>query len=95
VEILAQLLVNGLIAGGTYALAAIGYSMVYGALKFINFAHGSVAMVGAYIAFVLASSALKLPLPLAFFLSMLLTALVGVLAERVAYRPLRNAPKLS
>jgi branched-chain amino acid transport system permease protein len=95
VEILAQLLVNGLIAGGTYALAAIGYSMVYGVLKFINFAHGSVAMVGAYIAFVLASRWLKLPLALAFFLSMLLTALVGVLAERVAYRPLRKAPKLA
>jgi len=95
VEILAQLLVNGLIAGGTYALAAIGYSMVYGVLKFINFAHGSVAMVGGYIAFVLASFGLKLPLPLAFFLSMLLTALVGMLAERVAYRPLRNAPKLA
>jgi len=95
VEILAQLLVNGLIAGGTYALAAIGYSMVYGVLKFINFAHGSVAMVGAYIAFVLASRMLKLPLALAFFLSMLLTALVGVLAERVAYRPLRKAPKLA
>ncbi len=94
-EILAQLLVNGLIAGGTYALAAIGYSMVYGVLKFINFAHGSVAMVGAYIAFVLASRALRLPLALAFFLSMLLTALVGVLAERVAYRPLRKAPKLA
>jgi branched-subunit amino acid ABC-type transport system permease component len=94
-EILAQLLVNGLIAGGTYALAAIGYSMVYGVLKFINFAHGSVAMVGAYIAFVLAARGLKLPLALAFFLSMLLTALVGVLAERVAYRPLRKAPKLA
>ena len=94
-EILAQLLVNGLIAGGTYALAAIGYSMVYGVLKFINFAHGSVAMVGAYIAFALAARGLKLPLALAFFLSMILTALVGVLAERVAYRPLRKAPKLA
>ncbi|MGQ9785531.1 MAG: ABC transporter permease subunit, partial [Anaerolineae bacterium] len=52
-EIFVQLLVNGVIAGGTYALAAVGYSMVYGALKFINFAHGSIAMVGAYIAFVL------------------------------------------
>jgi branched-subunit amino acid ABC-type transport system permease component len=52
-------------------------------------------MVGAYIAFILVSKWLKLPLALAFFLSMLLTALVGVLAERVAYRPLRNAPKLS
>jgi branched-subunit amino acid ABC-type transport system permease component len=95
VEILAQLLLNGLIAGGIYALAAIGYSMVYGVLKFINFAHGSVAMVGAYITLILASKWLNLPLALAFFLSMLLTALVGVLAERVAYRPLRNAPKLA
>jgi branched-chain amino acid transport system permease protein len=95
VEIFAQLLVNGLIAGGTYALAAIGYSMVYGALKFINFAHGSVAMVGAYIAFVLVASGLHMPLALAFFVSMLLTGLLGVIVERVAYRPLRNAPKLS
>ena len=55
-EIFAQLLVNGIIAGGTYALAAIGYTMVYGVLKFINFAHGSVAMVGAYIVFFLAMS---------------------------------------
>ena len=57
-DLFAQLLVNGLIAGGTYALAAVGYSMVYGTLKFINFAHGSVAMVGAYIALRLAVSRL-------------------------------------
>jgi branched-chain amino acid transport system permease protein len=94
VEIFAQLLVNGLIAGGTYALAAVGYSMVYGALKFINFAHGSVAMVGAYFAFVLVAI-LHVPLVLAFFGCMLLTALLGVFVERVAYRPLRNAPKLA
>ena len=93
--IFAQLLVNGLIAGGTYALAAIGYSMVYGVLKFINFAHGSVAMVGAYIALILFTSALHVPLVLAFFASMLLTAGLGVIIERVAYRPLRNAPKIS
>ncbi len=93
--IFAQLLVNGLIAGGTYALAAVGYSMVYGALKFINFAHGSVAMVGGYITFVLASSVLHLPLVAAFFLSMVLTAVLGVFVERVAYRPLRHAPKLA
>ena len=91
---LAQLLVNGLIAGGTYALAAIGYSMVYGVLKFINFAHGSVAMVGAYIAFLLFAQ-LNVPLVVAFALSMVLTAIVGVLIERVAYRPLRHAPKIS
>ena len=93
-EIFAQLLVNGLIAGGTYALAAVGYSMVYGALKFINFAHGSVAMVGAYVAFVLVAM-LHVPVVPAFLGAMLLTALLGVLVERVAYRPLRNAPKLS
>ena len=75
----AQLLVNGLIAGGTYALAAIGYSMVYGALKFINFAHGSVAMVGAYFAYGLAVGRLNVPLLVAaILLSMVLTALLGV-----------------
>jgi len=91
----AQLLVNGMITGGTYALAAIGYSMVYGTLKFINFAHGSVAMVGAYIAFWLAMTSLHIPLVPAVLLSMTLTALLGVLIERVAYRPLRQAPKLA
>ena len=92
--IFAQLLINGLIAGGTYALAAIGYSMVYGALKFINFAHGSVAMVGAYFTYGLAIG-MGLPLVAAIPLSMILTALLGVLIERGAYRPLRGAPKLA
>jgi branched-chain amino acid transport system permease protein len=94
VEIFVQLLINGVIAGGTYALAAVGYSMVYGALKFINFAHGSIAMVGAYIAFVLVTMA-DVPLVPAFLGSMLLTAGLGVMVERVAYRPLRRAPKLA
>lgn len=93
--ILAQLLINGLIAGGTYALAAIGYSMVYGALKFINFAHGSVAMVGAYFVFGLALGRFHVPLVPAVLLSMVLTALMGAVIERVAYRPLRRAPKLA
>jgi branched-chain amino acid transport system permease protein len=92
--IFAQLLINGLIAGGTYALAAIGYSMVYGALKFINFAHGSVAMVGAYFTYGLAIG-LGLPLVLAIPLSMVLTAVLGIVIERAAYRPLRGAPKLA
>jgi branched-chain amino acid transport system permease protein len=94
-EFFAQLLINGLIAGGTYALAAIGYSMVYGALKFINFAHGSVAMVGAYFVYGLAVSVFNLPLLPAMLISMVLTALLGVLIERAAYRPLRHAPKLA
>lgn len=101
-RIFAQLLVNGLIAGGNYALAAVGYSMVYGILKFINFAHGSVAMVGAYIAFVLTVFLANiLPLSyvlillLAFLLGMVLTGLLGVSIEKIAYRPLRRAPKLA
>lgn len=93
-DIAAQILVNGLIAGGTYALAAIGYSMVYGALKFINFAHGSIAMVGAYIAWAMATLAGVHP-AIAFLVSMVGTAILGVVIERTAYRPLRGAPKLA
>ncbi len=94
-RILAQLLVNGLIAGGNYALAAIGYTMVYSILRFINFAHGAVCMVGAYIVFVLAMTGLKINLIVALVLGMILTALLGVSIEKVAYKPLRQAPKLA
>ncbi len=94
-DVIPQLLVNGIIAGGTYALAAIGYTMVYGILKFINFAHGSVAMVGAYIVFLLTLSTLNVPFVIAFFLSLILTAIIGILIEKAAYKPLRNAPKLA
>jgi branched-chain amino acid transport system permease protein len=93
-DILPQLIVNGIIAGGNYALAAIGYTMVYSILKFINFAHGSVAMVGAYIVFILAMM-LHIPFVAAFFLSMILTAGLGIIIEKAAYRPLRYAPKLA
>lgn len=94
-DILPQLIVNGIIAGGNYALAAIGYTMVYSILKFINFAHGSVASVGAYIVFVLAMTSLHVPFVAAFFLSMILTAGLGIIIEKGAYRPLRYAPKLA
>lgn len=94
-EIILQLFVNGIIAGGNYALAAIGYTMVYSILKFINFAHGSVAMVGAYIVFLLTMTTLNVPFLAAFFLSMILTAFLGILIEKSAYKPLRDAPKLS
>jgi branched-chain amino acid transport system permease protein len=94
-DILPQLIVNGIIAGGNYALAAIGYTMVYSILKFINFAHGSVAMVGAYIVFVLAMTTLHIPFVAAFFLSMILTAGLGIIIEKAAYKPLRYAPKLA
>jgi branched-chain amino acid transport system permease protein len=93
--ILLQLIFNGIIAGGTYAVAAIGYHMVYGALKFVNFAHGSIAVFGAYIAWFLSVNFLHLGLIPSVFLAVFLTALLGIFIERVAYRPLRNAPKLA
>jgi len=94
-DVLLQLLFNGLIAGATYAVAAVGYHMVYGALKFVNFAHGSVAVFGAYIAWAFSVGFFHLGLAPAFLLAVVLTALLGVLIERVAYMPLRNAPKLA
>jgi len=93
-KVLAQLLVNGLIAGSMYALAAIGYAMVYSILKFANFANGSVAMVGAYLTFVLCTR-LGINVVLAFVLSMLISAFLGVVIDKVAYKPLRQAPKIS
>ncbi|TLM68150.1 MAG: branched-chain amino acid ABC transporter permease [Deltaproteobacteria bacterium] len=94
---LLQNLINALQWGSFYALIALGYTMVYGVLTLINFAHGDVFMVGAYIAFFVASfllAAVGLPgwaaLVLAIPLTMLLTSLVGVSLERIAYRPLRR-----
>lgn len=81
-------------AGGSYALLAVGYTLVYGVLGFINFAHGDVAMVGAYLTLVLAAST-GLPLPAAVLLAMVATAALGVGIERVAYRPLRRAHRLA
>jgi branched-chain amino acid transport system permease protein len=93
-KMLPQLIVNGLITGGTYALAAIGYSMVYSVLKFANFANGAVAMIGAYLTFLLVTE-LGIYLPLAFLISILATALLGVATDKIAYKPLRQAPKIS
>src|SRR5271157_311766 len=90
---LLQLLVNGLIAGSAYALAAIGYAMVYSILKFVNFANGSLAMVGGYLAFVCFTQ-LGLPLPVAVAISLVGTALLGIIIDKLAYRPLRTAPKI-
>ncbi len=81
-------------AGGSYALLAVGYTMVYGVLGFINFAHGDVAMIGAYLSLVLAGT-LGLPLPAAIAGAMVGAALLGVAIERVAYRPLRRAHRLA
>jgi len=96
-ESIIQNLINALQWGSFYALIALGYTMVYGVLTLINFAHGDVFMVGAYIAFFLVTFMLGvvglpgwLTLALAIPLTMILTAAVGVSLERIAYRPLRR-----
>jgi branched-chain amino acid transport system permease protein len=94
-NIFLQLVVNGFIAGGTYALAAIGYSMVYSILRFVNFAHGTIAMIGAYLVYTLTVSVLHLNFALALLVSAVLTALLGVTVEKIAYRPLREAPAIA
>lgn len=93
-SLLAQLLVNGLVAGGIYALVAVGYTMVYGVLKFINFAHGELVMLGAFVTYTLAVP-MGLGILPAFLLAVPLVAAVGVVIERAAYRPLRRASRLA
>lgn len=87
---LLQQLINGVSLGSIYALVAIGYTMVYGILRLINFAHGDILMVGAYAALGLAMS-LHLPFWAMLAGSMLIAALTGVLVERAAFRPVRGA----
>ncbi len=89
-----QQLINGLNVGSIYALIAIGYTMVYGIIKLINFAHGEIMMFGAYFAFI-AITSLQMPVWVVLILTMAIMAVVGVVIEFVAYRPLRNAPRLS
>ena len=89
-----QHLVNALSLGSLYALIAIGYTMVYGILRLINFAHGDVFMLGGYFAFYLITT-FFVPWWVAFILAISLTAIFGIGLERVAYRPLRNSPKIS
>ena len=110
-EFFLQNLINALQWGSFYALIALGYSMVYGVLLLFNFAHGDVFMVGAYIGFFVATgllalnvfSVLALPpaielaivLVLTLIISMFLNSIVGMLIERIGYRPLRDAPRAS
>jgi branched-chain amino acid transport system permease protein len=89
-----QHLTNALSLGSLYALIAIGYSMVYGILRLINFAHGDVFMLGAYLAFYSAAS-FVLPWWATLVLALIVTAAFGIGLERVAYRPLRDSPKIS
>ena len=91
---LLEQLINGLRTGSIYALIALGYTMVYGIAKMINFAHGDIIMVGAYTLYV-AVALLHLPIPLAILLTAIVCALLGIIVERIAYKPLRNAPPLA
>ncbi len=92
-EFLNQML-NGLSTGGMYALVAVGYTMVYGIAKMINFAHGEIIMVGAYIAYV-CTTLLGLPSFVSVLLAVIGCSLLGVVTEKVAYKPLRNSGGLS
>ena len=87
-------IINGLSTGSMYALVAVGYTMVYGIAKMINFAHGEIIMVGAYITYV-CMSLLGLPMFIAVAISIIGCAVLGVVTERVAYRPLRGAGSLT
>lgn len=89
-----QQVVNGLQLGFVYALIALGYTMVYGIVRLINFAHGDVFMVGAFIGLYAIEGA-RLPLLAVFLLAICGCALLAVAMERVAYRPLRNAPRIA
>lgn len=99
-----QQLINGLTLGAVYALIALGYTMVYGILQLINFAHGEVYMVGAYLGIIILGfltaiglTAVSLPLAIIITLifSMLFCMAYGMTIEKLAYKPLRNAPRLS
>ncbi|MDI3480986.1 MAG: branched-chain amino acid transport system permease protein [Tepidanaerobacteraceae bacterium] len=93
-EIIIQQLINAVQLGAVYALIALGYSMVYGIIRLINFAHGDIFMVGAFIGFLLAVK-FKLPFVFILLLTMFLTALLGIAIERIAYHKLRNAHRMS
>jgi branched-chain amino acid transport system permease protein len=103
-ELATQLLVNGLTLGSLYALIALGYTMVYGILKLLNFAHGDVYMVGAFVGFGVLHAfggplspniALAVLITLMFIGAMLGAGALGIVIERFAYRPLRDAPRIA
>ncbi|MCR6545381.1 branched-chain amino acid ABC transporter permease [Dehalobacterium formicoaceticum] len=100
-DIIIQQLVNGLILGSFYSLVALGYSMVYGIIKLLNFAHGDIYMTGAFVSFAMLGAVSGvlgngwLGILAALLISMLLVGLLGVVIQRIAYRPLLSAPRLS
>ena len=100
-DIFIQQIINGLVLGSIYALVALGYTMVYGIMGLINFAHGEVVMIGAMVALTVIKQLLNSGLPVYLIMLIALTAaavvcmVVGFAIERIAYRPLRKAPKLA
>ena len=87
-------LINGISLGSVYAIIALGYTMVYGIAKMLNFAHGDVIMVGAYISY-LSTTALNVPPLLSVLIAMAVCTVLGVVIEGLAYRPLRKASSLA
>jgi len=100
-DILLQQLANGLILGSFYALVALGYTMVYGIIKLLNFAHGDLYMIGAFVGFIILSflsaflGSSWAGILCSMVLSMIAVGLLGVLIQRIAYQPMRSAPRLS
>lgn len=87
-------LINGISLGAVYAIIALGYTMVYGIAKMLNFAHGDVIMIGSYVIFAVVSMA-NLPIPLGIILSVIVCTALGVTIEKIAYKPLRGASSLA
>jgi branched-chain amino acid transport system permease protein len=101
IQYLLELLLGGIVKGSIYALIALGYTMVYGIIQLINFAHGEIYMIGAFVAFIVAGvmtysgyTGLSVLL-LAAVIAVIYSAAYGFTLEKIAYRPLRNAPRLS
>lgn len=93
-QLFMQQLVNGISLGSIYALIALGYTMVYGTIKLINFAHGDVFMLGSFIGFYLVTQ-YNMNVFLAMLIAMVMTAILGAIIERVAYKPLRNSTRIT
>ena len=93
-SLLLSQLFNGLQTGSIYALVALGYSMVYGIILLLNFAHGDIIMVGAYAAFYAMTTFHMHPI-VSVVIAVITSTLLGVVIEKVAYTPLRKAPRLS
>lgn len=89
-----QQLINGISLGSMYALIAIGYTMVYGVLRLINFAHADIMMVGAFAAF-FAMDSIGFSLAFAILFAIIISVLTGIATDRIAYKPLRQAPRIS